>query len=922
MARSRRLLAAAAAAGLLLLAPVHGGATEPGRDKPPPVVAAVRFQVASPYLISYGELSGLITVHPGDVLTEEAVRSSIRGLYAKPIFKEISAYVREEGGKADLLFHLRPSPAINEIEITGNKKVPTAQILSASRMRRGGPLEDRDFREAEAAVKKALRLKGFADASVSMAAVCNLESGAGKVKIDVQEGAPAVVRTLDLPGAAFFPRERLLEMLGTSPGDPFDYRKWEEGVKKLRVAYKKAGFLAVRIFGEDVSCEGDEGLCPSARVEEGHRYDVAWEGARRYSVAKLEEVSGIYGDEETSEGGLVHDLRERLLSFYREKDYLRADVVVDVSDKGDGSRRLKIDVQEGLAGWLKKIRFEGNLNISDKKLRKQMTSEEWGVFSSVTGSGKFREEEWNDDLEAMVGLYQKEGFVRARIAAVDNEWDGRGGITQTIRIEEGARYRLRQIRFRGNDHFLREELLAHIGNREGKFIDYVGLERDQGAVAGHYRDSGYLDVRLETQLLFDEGKDTAAVQFDIEEGVRYRLGKVIIQGNLLTDPAVVLREVHIAEGEPAGEKELLKFQQAVFGTGLYKSVRLQKVKRPPEGIVDLVVELEETLFFEVEFGAGYGSDTGARGFVGVKNRNLDGRGRMFSANATVSKKEQKYLWDVREPYIFGSRWKWTGGLTGYHQEAVRESFSLRKTSLVASINQTFFERSSVSLQFEVSRDHVFDVKPGAILSPEDQGSANIAAARGLFVLDFRDDPFNPRRGSFHSGTAELASVFFGSEVDYYKLVGQSSWYFPVFRKNSFVLSGRAGTVQPMHTTLEVPIQKRFFLGGRTTVRGFQEDSLGARAADGTPTGGDYMVNLNSEFRVPLQHGISVALFVDAGSVWFHGVPNAGFDLRESAGLGLRYLTPIGPISLDYGWKLDRREGESPSEWHFTIGAVF
>ncbi|MBI5342252.1 MAG: hypothetical protein HZB63_02860, partial [Deltaproteobacteria bacterium] len=195
MAVNRRLLAAAAAAAMLCTGPRHGGADDAGQGKARPVIAAVRFQVASPYLISYGELSGLITVHPGDVLTEEAVRSSIRGLYAKPIFKEISAYVREEGGKADLLFHLRPTPAINEIEVAGNKKVASAQILSASRMRRGGPLEDRDFREAEAAVKKALRLKGFADASVSMAAVCNLESGAGKVKIDVQEGAPAVVRT-------------------------------------------------------------------------------------------------------------------------------------------------------------------------------------------------------------------------------------------------------------------------------------------------------------------------------------------------------------------------------------------------------------------------------------------------------------------------------------------------------------------------------------------------------------------------------------------------------------------------------------------------------------------------------------------------------------------------------------------------------
>jgi len=217
---------------------------------------------------------------------------------------------------------------------------------------------------------------------------------------------------------------------------------------------------------------------------------------------------------------------------------------------------------------------------------------------------------------------------------------------------------------------------------------------------------------------------------------------------------------------------------------------------------------------------------------------------------------------------------------------------------------------------------VWDVAPGAILSSEDQGFATVAAVRGLAVLDFRDDPFNPKKGTLLSGSAELATLPLGSEVDYYKLSGQSSFYFTVFRRSTIVLSGRAGMARAFGRTQEVPIQKRFFLGGRSTVRGFKEDSLGAKAADGTPTGGDMMVNLNTELRVPLRNGLIGAVFVDAGSVWFARAPVNGFDLRKTSGLGLRYLTPVGPIGLDYAWKLDRREGETAAEWHFTIGAVF
>jgi outer membrane protein insertion porin family len=458
-------------------------------------------------------------------------------------------------------------------------------------------------------------------------------------------------------------------------------------------------------------------------------------------------------------------------------------------------------------------------------------------------------------------------------------------------------------------------------NKEGAYLDYIGAEGEQDSVAELYRNGGYLDVRVDSEVIFDNNA-SSALRFVVVEGPRYRLGNIVVRGTLLTESAAILRENPIAPGGTVGEKDLLRFQQAVYATSLYKSVRVQRVKRPEEGILDLVFEVEEALFFEVEFGGGWGTDTGFRGLLGAKERNLDGLGRSVSAQAIVSQKEQKLIGDLREPWIFGHRWKWEGGLTGLYQNAERISFNLRKASVVASITRKLLERSSVSLQYELSRDKVTNVAPGAILSPEDRGYATVGAIRGLAVLDFRDDPFNPRKGTFLSGSAELAAAPFGSEVDYYKFSGQSSFYFPLFKRNTIVLSGRAGMARAYGRTQEVPIQKRFFLGGRSTVRGFEEESLGAKGVDGAPTGGDMMVNLNTELRVPLRSGLIGAVFFDAGSVWFARDPVNDFDLRETTGLGLRYLTPVGPIGIDYGWKLDRRAGESAAEWHFTIGAVF
>ncbi len=922
MERSKAFPLLAAAALLFFLRGSSAAAEVPAPAAPGPLISSISFQVSSPFLISYEELTGLIKVRPGDRITREGVRASIRGLSEKTIFREVSALTRETDGKVDLLFFLRPFPLVAEIEVTGAKRFTPAQIISASRLKRGAPVEEKDLPDAEEAVRAFLARKGFVRGTASVSVTCNVENGGGKVLVTVVEGEPGIVGNLRFPGATRFTPEEMARFLGAEAGKPHDFRRWEEGLSRLRSEYKRAGFLTVHVSETVARCEpSSDLLCPVVQVEEGPRYDVRWEGVASFTPDRLAEVAGLRGDEEISEGALVRDLRERLAAFYRGRDYLLCDVAVAVEEPSAGRTPLVVLIAEGKRGYIKDVRIAGNRGLSEKELRGQMTTRDRGVFHWITNSGKYRDEEWNDDMNAIVGLYQKSGYARMKILGVDNVWDDRGGIVKTVRLEEGPRYRVGGIIFLGNDHFLRSELLAIIRNKEGAYLDYIGAEADPEAVAAHYRDAGYLDARVDSEVRF-EGTASSVLRFAIVEGPRYRLGNIVVRGTLLTQAAAILRENPIATGGTAGEKDLLRFQQAVYATGLYKSVRVQRVKRPEEGVLDLVLEVEEALFFEVEFGGGWGTDTGFRGLLGAKEKNLDGLGRSVSAQAIVSQKEQKVIGDLREPWIFGNRWKWEGGLTGLYQKAERVSFDLRKASVVASINRKLLERSSVSFQYELSRDQVTNVAPGAILSREDQGSATIAAVRALAVLDFRDDPFNPRKGTLLSGSVELATLPFGSEVDYYKLSGQSSFYISVFRRSVIVLSGRAGMAHAFGRTQEVPIQKRFFLGGRSTVRGFKEETLGPKGADGAPTGGDMMVNLNSEIRVPLRYGLIGAVFVDAGSAWFASDPVNGFDLRKTSGLGLRYLTPVGPIGLDYAWKLDRREGETSAEWHFTIGAVF
>jgi outer membrane protein insertion porin family len=913
MARIDRLLLLLIA-GILAL-PFAAGAAGP-------VVSSVSFRSTSPYQLSYEELYGLVTLRAGAPLTPEAVRDSIRRLHGKAVFREVTAFVREDAGKADVVFFLRPVPVISSIEVSGQESLPAARIIAAARLRRGGTLPEKDIAEARAAVESFMAGKGFTGGRADIEVSCNVSNGSGRVRIVVKEGKAAEVKRLDAPGASVFPKERIGEILGVKIGAPFEFRQWEAGMPALREEYRKAGYLTVHIVESSPPCGEGGGMCPQVSVEEGKRYDVRWEGVQRFSPERLAKVAGLHEGEETTEWALTYDMKERLRSFYAKEGYLQAEVEAAVGEEIDGTVPLTVTVREGMPGFVRRIRFEGNRSIPEKTLLLQMTTRKRGAFHWVTGSGKYDDEEWDQDMKAVVGYYQSQGYVRMRVAGVDNQWDGSGGIVKTVRVDEGRRYRLKEIVFEGNDHFLREEFLSAMRNREGRFVDYIGLERDQEAIGAKYRNAGFLDADIGGTLDFDEGAGEVTARFRITEGPRYRLGTVVVRGNLLTRASAVLRENPIAPGGFAGEEQLLKFQQAVYATGLYKSVRMQRVKRPGEGVVDIVVDVEEAMYFDVEFGGGYGTETGVRGSVYAKEKNIDGLGRSVSGLAMVGQKEQNYQAEAREPYILGDRYKWEGVLTANHLFQERPSFSLRKAALIAAIQQKLFDRSTLSLQYEFSMDKTLDVDPGAVLSEEDRGRANLASVRAIMVLDFRDDPFNPRRGTFLSGTAELGNGVIGSEVDYWSLTGQASYYYPVIRRNSLALFARAGVIRPYGTTVEVPIQKRFFAGGRTTVRGFEQDSLGPKGADGSATGGNYQVILNGEMRFPLDYGFLFATFVDAGSVWLSGDPEDECDFRESAGLSLRYVTPVGPISVDYGWKLDRRPGESPGEVSFTIGMVF
>jgi outer membrane protein insertion porin family len=237
-----------------------------------------------------------------------------------------------------------------------------------------------------------------------------------------------------------------------------------------------------------------------------------------------------------------------------------------------------------------------------------------------------------------------------------------------------------------------------------------------------------------------------------------------------------------------------------------------------------------------------------------------------------------------------------------------------------TLGRNLTEYISASLTGRAETVDIFDVEPEASrYIKEQEGSRDTFSLTLNLKRDTRDDFFHPTKGSRHILTLENAGGVFGGDNTFYKVFGDTNWYFPLPFDTVFHLRGRSGFVEG-YDGKDVPIYERFFVGGINTIRGFEYGEAGPKDETGEVVGGEKMVIFNSEFIIPLSKelGFMGVIFYDGGKGW-----NESFGKwNHAVGFGLRWLSPIGPIRLDWGYNLNPKEEEEESVWDFTAGTQF
>jgi outer membrane protein insertion porin family len=249
-------------------------------------------------------------------------------------------------------------------------------------------------------------------------------------------------------------------------------------------------------------------------------------------------------------------------------------------------------------------------------------------------------------------------------------------------------------------------------------------------------------------------------------------------------------------------------------------------------------------------------------------------------------------------------------------------YKLKRYKASAGVEKDVSDIVVASFYYEFSVVNTYDVQPDIILSKEDVGTLFISGIIPGILYDTRDNIFEPKKGIFAGASLKFTSPIFFSESDFIKFSFFGNYYRALSKRFVFAASFRGGLARGYRGTTELPIVERFFLGGRTTVRGYDQDLLGPKGEDGNPTGGNAFLMQSLELRASLGKGFGLVAFLDGGNVWLETNDIDLMEWKFTPGIGLRYKTPVGPLRFDYGYKLEDEPGQSRGVFHFSIGHAF
>lgn len=850
--------------------------------------------------IGRGELLDLLDIKVGEVLDPLKLRTGIKRAFLKGIFDDIEVYADGEGARLKVL--VKERDRIREVLVTENEYLSSREIRKLFLLKEGEVLRYDLLDEAVKQLKESYAERGFPHAGISVAVSSTPTPYARDLTITVDEGKPLRVERIVVHGA---PDEEIRRVMHTGEGDIYDKDVLRKDMEKIRDHYKGLGYLnpvvSHRFSDADLNID----------VSRGKKLKVNFEGNTDFSSRRLMKEMPFFEAGEVRDD-LIEDAARKITSLYYSKGYASVQVAPVTSETDGEGMELTFFIFEGERVTVGTLRFLG-MTLPEKNLKE--------VFPLKEGDD-YNPELLSSDADVVREFYVALGYLGVDVGSPDVRMEQNKAMI-TMPVKEGLRTLVDKVEITGVRSVPPDEIRKAIGLKPGDPYNEVDIADARLRVIDLYQEKGFLDAAANAKAEFSG--ERAQIIVEIQEGERTFFGKTIITGNTRTRREVVERELLHRESAPLNYGVLAKERQKLYKLGLFTDVRIEALE-VYDHRRDIHIEVVERDAGSVEFGFGYSNFDKFTGFVDIGYKNLFGMNRQVSLRIGYNSLERLYAINYLDPWFLEMplQLKATVFLNERDEKNIDTKvimYRFRKEGLSLGVEKQYSSTVKGELYYDYVLADTFDVQPDIVLTDKDTGKLGISSLRPGITYDTRDNPFDPRNGIVAGLTMKLASSAFFSETNFAKIVFNGSLYHELSKPFVLAAALRLGVAHAWGSSEILPLVERFFLGGRSTVRGYAQDTLGPRGGAGNPTGGNAFIETNLELRTSLGKGIGLVTFLDSGNVW-QKAGDINWSLKHAVGLGLRYNTPVGPLRVDYGYKLKKEEGLSRGEIFFSIGQAF
>lgn len=860
--------------------------------------------------INEQQVRNVLLIKENDPFNFDKLDSSLNLLRRWGVFDVISVDLRNN----ELIFHLEEAEIITSISLVGNFPFIENQIRKYLSIHVGDIYSMKNLEEQEQRILEFYQHHGFTNTDVSIEEERRPESHGVDLTFHILHGDALRYRHINITGNKAFPDGRVISFI--NPYTNFSERRLRHALREASEFYHLNGYPKAHMKVLQKKIDHDNKRVDlQIHVDEGPKTVVKFTGNRHLKRQKL--LSAVTFFREASIDPSEQEIsRLALETLYRENGFPDVKIEVSKTVQKNGKIIFLFSIKEGKARHIRQIRFKG---IKQGKLVKKIQSNLIHQPRKSGNKGAYQPEYIPVDSQAIQDTLIQEGYPNVQV----KDWTIRRRsqseeLSVIIPIELGKQQLIHQINFKGAEHFSQNELLKnselHINSAYSEQIIRAGMATLTHFLADH--GYPYAAVSFTTQALSETEQQ---VDIEISEGPLVHVGQILLVGNVLTSTKAVKKAMRIREGEVFSERKVLEAELNLRRLGAFNSVNIEILGlEEKESTLHLRVKMEEQAPFLTELEFGYSTDTQYTAVLRFTNLNAFGIAKQNSLEFTAGRELSQVEIDWVDPRFLNSN---VGmGLASWIRYETKRSFTYVQ---IAGASSWFrrYQRLGFLGRVEIDRNHFLEGDSVAADS-ESLRDNSLIKTTGSVSFDQRDNFADPLKGLYEIFTLEILNEIRGNNAQFAKFDWSQEYNYSPFRSITFSSSLRLNRAQVFEEHTSIPSNELYQLGGDDTVRGFDEDSLGPVDVNNDPTGARTRWIFNQELRLRSRTGLALGLFYDIGHLTDTFGELSFVHARHSAGLGLRYLTPVGPIRADYGFKLDRKPGEDRGRFHLTFGYSF